>query len=173
VKSKCFLGAFMGGWIILGLCLSAGAVQFSEKNKPLNAVKPAARKKTSTTSTQPRQSLSKNPIKSLPAFGIEKIWLDRQNIIHFTLKNRGKGTLSAAQHAKGKVRVSVGNVSKTFDFKTVDPAQLLRKPGKTLSFNTHLAVTQAVRVKVKIFFPGRKPEISLKSNPLTITERYT
>jgi len=168
VKSKCFLGAFMGGWIILGLYLSAGAVQFSEKNKPLNAVKPAARKKTSTTSTQPRQSLSKNPIKSLPALGIEKIWLDRQNIIHFTLKNRGKGTLSAVQHAKGKVRVSFGSASRTFNLKAVDPNQLLKRPGGTVSFNAHITVTQAVNVKVKIFFPGRKPEISLKSNPLTI-----
>jgi len=172
MNSRYSIAAFMGGVMILGLSLSGETIQPSKKGKPLNTVKPAKRTrsdiKSPSSPPKQRQFHPKNPIKALPDLEVEKIWLDRQNIIHLALKNKGKGVLSTDGHARGKVRVSFGKTSKIFDLKTIDPSRVLRKSGGVISFCTNLSVSQVNHVEAKIFWKGRISEVNSRNNILSV-----
>ncbi len=168
MKRKFFAATIIGGGIMLGLCLSGGAAQFSTKKNLLPPVQPALRTKAGAKTpphSQPRHLHPKKPIKRLPDLVVEKIWLNR-GYIAFSLKNGGKGAIPDKEHKNGKVAVTYGGktltcalTEKSGGNAPVDPNGTLKSPGHTITYTTGIKIKSAKlarNISIKVYVDSTK-----------------
>ena len=168
MKRKFFVATIIGEGIMLGLCLSGGAAQFSTKKNLLPFVQPALHTKAGIKTpphSQPRHLHPKKPIKRLPDLVVEKIWLNR-GYISFSLKNGGKGAIPNKEHKNGKVTVAYGGKTQTYAFTgksggnaPVDPSGTLKSPGHTITYTTGIKIKSAKlarNISVRVYVDSTK-----------------
>jgi len=93
-----------------------------------------------------------------PDLVVDRIWLDSRCAVNFTIRNAGPGVIGESEHARGMVRVLIGKAQKDYPFKVVDSGNDLKKPGKSISFNTQVILEDPAQVKVTVDADGVIPE---------------
>lgn len=125
----------------------------------------------------PKKPLLK-PIKLLlPDLVVERIWLDNQGYINFSLKNVGKGRMPDREHLLGVVRVKWGKDQENFFFERrssrkkppVDPKGVLKAPGGKLKYNTKIRLSSSVKVSVFVDSTEKIAEANEKNNSKVAT----
>ena len=108
----------------------------------------------------------------LPDLIVERIWLDNQGYINFSLKNAGKGRIPDREHLLGVVRVKWGRDQEDFFFERrssrkkppVDPKGVLKAPGGKVRYNTKIRLASSVKVSVLVDSAEKIAEANEKNN---------
>ncbi|MBW1814403.1 MAG: hypothetical protein JRJ39_12240 [Deltaproteobacteria bacterium] len=154
-------------------------VMFAFFCQPNFAQEKTAKDKETSGKTSPSIKTPK-PLGTLSDIGVDKVWLDSQCVIQFKLRNKGKYVMANDVHKKGVVRVYFGKSYEDFPFtmkskkgKTaIDPMGALKRPNKTVSYNTSIRLGKGLSVRVIMVQGSKGAQLkSAKSLNLTLTPK--
>ena len=124
---------------------------------------------TKITTHQVRQT---QRTKQLPDLIVERVWLDEQGNIVFSIKNAGRGVISDSEHGQSRVRVQYGN--KALDFwltknnpnrrPPVDGKGALKRPGGAITYITGIKLSSPTAVSVIVDYNKRVKEANEQNN---------
>jgi len=165
--------SFMIIYIII-LLFFFSLVYATEINKQRNTKSPSGKH-------PPSQVRQTQRTKQLPDLIVEKVWLDEQGTIVFSIKNAGRGVIPDSAHGQSRVRVRYGD--KALDFRltkvkptgrpAVDGEGVLKKPGGSITYNTGIKLSSPAKVIVIVDYNKRIKESNEKNNQSKATTLKT
>ena len=158
-----------GIYVLIGLLVTLISYNALAVEKQYYKRDPAANIQSPSPVAKP-PAINKKPA-SLPDLLVEKIWLDRQCVLHFKIRNKGRAAIPAQEHKLAKVRLAIGSKNYFFSFidpnpsvRAVDPRGNLRKPGGSVSFNSEKVISDQQPVRVLVDSGNRIRESATKNN---------
>lgn len=107
----------------------------------------------------------------LPDLIVERIWLDTQCKINFSLKNKGSVKIPDDQHGQALLKLFIGSNEVVYSLArpmpsgpAVDPSGLLKAAGSTVSFNTGKTLPEQRLVRVWVNHTNQIRESQTNNN---------
>lgn len=107
----------------------------------------------------------------LPDLIVERIWLDTQCKINFSLKNKGSVKIPDDQYGRAQLKLFIGSTEVVYSLArptatdpAVDPSGLLKAAGSTVSFNTGKTLPEQRLVRVWVNHTNQIRESQINNN---------